>query len=66
MNVIVNGQAREVPESSTIEQLLQTLDLGAAACAVEINAELVPKRRHIEHELNEGDTIEIVSLVGGG
>lgn len=64
--MIVNGKAHDIPDHCTVDRLLETLDLGASACAVEINAELVPKRRHLNHELNEGDSIEIVSLVGGG
>ena len=38
----------------------------AGAAAVEVNEALVPKREHPEHELADGDTVEIVTLVGGG
>jgi len=34
--------------------------------AVEVNLELVPRQRHAEHRLAEGDRLEIVTLVGGG
>jgi thiamine biosynthesis protein ThiS len=35
-------------------------------CAVEVNRMLVPKRRHEQHMLLEGDQVEIVTFVGGG
>jgi thiazole synthase len=34
--------------------------------AVEVNRDVVPRARHPEHPLREGDTVEIVTLVGGG
>jgi sulfur carrier protein len=33
---------------------------------VEVNGELVPKKRHAEHQVRDGDRVEIVTLVGGG
>jgi len=66
MTVTVNGEAREVPEGTTVAALIELVGLGRAACAAEVNRELVPKRRHTEHPLREGDSVELVSLVGGG
>ena len=39
---------------------------GRAYVAVEVNLELVPRRRHAEHVLRDGDRVEVVTLVGGG
>jgi sulfur carrier protein len=67
MQVVVNGQREEVAAAMTIESLL--VDRGVkkgAACAVEVNRKLVPKREHERTELREGDVVEIVTLVGGG
>ena len=66
MNVTLNGAPHPLPEPCTIESLLAGLDLGQATCAVEVNANLVPKRDHAGHELTEGDEVEVVTLVGGG
>jgi thiamine biosynthesis protein ThiS len=33
---------------------------------VEVNRKVVPRRQHAEHTLRDGDTVEIVTLVGGG
>ncbi|MCI0362615.1 MAG: sulfur carrier protein ThiS [Phycisphaerales bacterium] len=66
MNVQINGELVALQDDCNVRQLLENRGLGAAACAVEVNQELVPKRRHQEHVLAEGDYIEIVTLVGGG
>ncbi len=66
MKVIVNGEEREVPAGTTIATLLIELKLDKMACAAEVNRRLIPKREHVTHELEEGDRIELVTLVGGG
>jgi sulfur carrier protein len=66
MTVHVNGEPREVPEGTTVEGLIALAGLGRAACAAEVNRQIVPKKRHAETALREGDRVELVSLVGGG
>ncbi|MBL8758285.1 MAG: sulfur carrier protein ThiS [Phycisphaerae bacterium] len=66
MTVTVNGEPRELAPGATVSALLETLGLARAACAVEVNRELVPKKQHPLHALADGDRIEVVSLVGGG
>lgn len=66
MTVNVNDQPRDVPDSTTVAELLRLLDLHRQACAVEVNRELVPKPQHPDRALADGDRIEIVTLVGGG
>jgi len=66
MTVIVNGQQQSIPEGTTVRALIERLKLGSAACAAEVNRELVPRRDHETRPLREGDIIELVSLVGGG
>jgi sulfur carrier protein len=66
MTVIVNGQPREVAGPLTIAELLQRLEVPLRGVAVEVNLEIVPRTRHAEHRLADGDKLEIVTLVGGG
>jgi len=49
-----------------VAALLDALALPSRQVAVEVNLQLVPRARHAEYRLAEGDRIEIVSLVGGG
>jgi len=66
MKLTVNGEAREVPEAATIAGLLAHLAIEVPRVAVEVNRALVPRARHAEHRLREGDAVEIVTFVGGG
>lgn len=66
MEITVNGKKKAVQTGTTVEALLIELGLGGQPAAVELNKTLVPKRRHAEQTLAEGDTIEVVTLVGGG
>jgi len=66
MQIIVNGQPITVPEGQTVAELIESKSLSGQPCAVEVNRKLVPKRQHTEHALSEGDTVELVTLVGGG
>ena len=66
MQILVNGQPREVPDESTVPVLLERLGLASSACAVVVNRRLVPKRQHSETVLRGGDKVEVVTLVGGG
>lgn len=66
MQINVNGTARPLPPATTIAALLADLELSPRQVAVEVNLELVPRARHAEYELQPGDRIEVVTLVGGG
>lgn len=66
MNIVVNGQSREIEPGTTLARLLVALEMQPRYLAVERNFELVPRARHAECVLADGDTLEIVTLVGGG
>jgi len=67
MNLTVNGEQISVDdERLTVEGLVALRGLRGAACAVEVNKSLVPRRERDARELREGDNVEIVTLVGGG
>lgn len=66
MQLTVNGECRETADGTTVAALLEELRLNAKPVAVEVNLELVPRQRHAQHRLAEGDRLEIVTLVGGG
>ena len=66
MQVTINSEPRECAEGMTLADLLCELGLDTTPCAAEINKRLIPKREHADRQLCEGDTIELVTLVGGG
>lgn len=64
--ILCNGQPRQTATGTTVTALLAELGLEPKFVAVEVNLELVPRARHAERVLCEGDKLEIVTLVGGG
>jgi len=66
MNVLVNGQPREVDDGTTVAALVRALGVTEPHVAVELNLEVVPRARHAETHLRDGDRLEVVTLVGGG
>ncbi len=66
VQITVNGDARSYDRSITLRELIEDVGLGHAAVAAEVNKVLVPKREHDTHPLADGDTVELVTLVGGG
>jgi len=66
VQIQVNGEAREVPDEFTVAELLALLGLQPKYLAVERNLILIPREEHASCTLQEGDRLEIVTLVGGG
>ncbi len=62
----VNGEQHAFENAPTLTQLLERLDLTGKRLAVERNGEIVPRSRHGETLLADGDKLEIVVAVGGG
>ena len=46
--------------------LIETMQLGERRVAVELNLEIVPRSRHAETVLQDGDRVEVVHAIGGG
>ncbi len=66
MQIRLNGNPYDAPPGCAVAALLEQLGFAGKHVAVEVNEALVPKRRHAEHHLAEGDAVEVVTLVGGG
>ena len=66
LQIVVNGQPRQLERPATVAALLRQLQMPERGVAVELNMQIVPRARHDEQPLADGDRLEIVSLVGGG
>jgi thiamine biosynthesis protein ThiS len=65
MQIVVNGQAQEVPDGSDVHALLRQCNLTPEKVAVELNRRLLRSDKYAS-PLHEGDQVEIVTFVGGG
>lgn len=66
IDVVINGQPRQVPDGTTVLALIGELGLSGKPVAVERNREVVPRARHATTVLAAGDRLEVVTFVGGG
>jgi len=66
LSIVVNGSSRVCGDRATVADLIRELALEDKRVAVERNGEVVPRSRHAETALADGDRIEVVRAVGGG
>jgi thiazole synthase len=66
LHLTINGEPHDFPEALTVSDLLRQLGFDPRKTAVEVNEAVVPAVRRAEHQLAEGDRIEVVTFVGGG
>ncbi len=66
MKLTVNGQEREYFSPLDGAGLLAALDIPASTVVVELNGEIIQRKNFLTHALNDGDVLELVTLVGGG
>jgi thiamine biosynthesis protein ThiS len=66
MKITINGEAREVPQGLTLALLLAHVEIVGPRVAVERNGEIAPRNQWDATQIQEGDRLEVVHLVGGG
>jgi thiamine biosynthesis protein ThiS len=66
MTARINGEARVVPDGSTIADLLESVGLPVKTVLVERNGEPVARDNFSHQTIREDDRIEIISMVAGG
>ena len=63
--VKVNGEENDIA-GKTLAEYFETTKSDMKRIATELNGDIVPKATYAETVLRDGDSIEIVSFVGGG
>ena len=63
--VVINGEKLDI-DGMLLLTYLEGNNYPLGRIAVEINEEIVPKSQYDTVVLNDGDTVEVVSFVGGG
>jgi thiamine biosynthesis protein ThiS len=66
MEIKVNGEKRDLDLPMTVAELVIRLGLDPRSVVVERNLKIVPSKKMDATLVSEGDSIEIVRLVGGG
>jgi sulfur carrier protein len=66
IDIVVNGEARQVPAGLTVGALLASLELHPQLVVVEHNREILDRSALDGTPVRAGDSFELVHFVGGG
>jgi len=64
--ITINGEAHTLAVGTTIPTLLTHLNLAAQLVVIEYNGDILHRQHWAKTELQNGDRLEIVTVVGGG
>jgi len=68
VKVTVNGTVKKLNPGSTVQQLVEAMNLptGSEGIAVAVEAEVLPRSDWQKTKLTDGQTVEILTAVQGG
>ena len=68
MNVVLNGQPRDLPDGATVADAVSASGMPALArgVAVAVDREVVPRSQWGETALADGQRVEVLEAVQGG
>jgi sulfur carrier protein len=69
VNLTVNGKPREINSANSelgLHAFLDSFGVNPRLVAIAINGDVIPKSSYATAVVREGDSVEIVRMVGGG
>ena len=66
IKIKVNGKVKTVLNNSKLSDLLKNLNIPIKKVAIELNQEIIDKKKTSNIKLQKDDKIEIVHFIGGG
>ncbi|SDG83780.1 sulfur carrier protein [Sinosporangium album] len=66
MNVMINGEAHDMPPGATVAYAVQALTSATSGIAVAVNDEVVRRSAWDTTPLSERDRVEVLTAVQGG
>ena len=66
IKIKVNGKFKTVLNNSKLSDLLKNLNIPIKKVAIELNQEIIDKKKSKNIKLKKNDKIEIVHFIGGG
>ena len=66
IKIKLNGKIKLIPENSKILTLLKDLNIPIKKVAIELNQEILDKKKLNKIKIQKNDKIEIVHFIGGG
>ena len=66
IKINLNGKEKQIAENSKIDKLLNELKIPIGKVAIELNQEILDKKKLNKIKLKKNDKVEIVHFIGGG
>ena len=66
IKIKINGKIKSIIQDSNLSELLKNLEIPLNKVAIELNEEIIDKKKINKIKLNKNDKIEIVHFIGGG
>jgi sulfur carrier protein len=66
VSVLLNGEAREIPEGLNVVTLLAWMGVDPSRVAVELDRQIVRRNEWPSRSVGSGAEVEVVMFVGGG
>ena len=66
IKIKINGKIKSISKDSNISVVLKNLKIPLNKVAIELNEEIIDKKKINKINLNKNDKIEIVHFIGGG
>ena len=66
IKIKINGKTKSINQDSTLFVVLKNLKIPLNKVAIELNEEIIDKKKISKIKLNKNDKIEIVHFIGGG
>ncbi len=62
----LNGDFYEINDGTNLKELLNKLKIKNNKVAIEVNGEIIEKKKYLNLILKKNDKVEIVHFIGGG
>ena len=66
IKIKINGKIKSITQDSNLSNVLKNLKIPLNKVAIELNEEIIDKKKINKINLNKNDKIEIVHFIGGG
>ena len=66
IKIKINGKIKSIIRDSNLSMVLKNLKIPLNKVAIELNEEIIDKKKINKIKLNKNDKIEIVHFIGGG
>ena len=66
IKIKINGKIKSITQDSNLSMVIKNLKIPLNKVAIELNEEIIDKKKINKIKLNKNDKIEIVHFIGGG